>query len=540
MNPARASLVIVGEVVVAARPDGCSVAEAIGIAGGRVVSAGSRSDVTDAAAAGARLIDTGGRAVIPGLHDFHLHLVGLARARREVRLDDAHSPGEMIERVAAAARRSPPDAWLLGRGWDEALLPPSALDALEAAVGEHPTWLGSHDGHSVWASRTALRRGGISRDTADPPAGRIERDAAGEPTGVLREEATAAVNRVAERLSGPALAEALGETLADLAARGLTGATDAGDYDTSNGFGAWAAFGDSFSNLAEAKLDGRLRLTIDIPAAGIAAAAARGLRSGAAVDETRRVGWAKLYADGALGSRTAALFEPYSCGATGDTGILRVTPDELDRLLTAARPAGIAMAIHAIGDRAVASVLDAYARAPARVDGAPPDRLEHAQLVRPFDRPRFAALDVTASLQPLHCPSDRESVESCWAGRVELAYAWRSLADAGARLAFGSDAPVEPVDPWLGMFAAVHRRYPHESVDWRPGEALGAAAALSAYTLGPAIAAGRRDEGHLQPGALADLAVLDVDLATLLTADERLADVRAQLTMVGGRETHRS
>ncbi len=540
MTAARATTVIVGQVVIEAHADRLETAEAIGIANGRVVSAGSRQDVTDAAAPGARVIDSGGMAVIPGLHDFHMHLVGLARARREVRLEGTATPAELVELVRAAAERLAHGAWLLGRGWDEAVMPPSALIALEAAVGERPAWLGSHDGHSVWASAAARRVAGISRATPDLAGGRIERHASGEPTGVLREEATTAVNRIAQRLTGDALAPALDETLAELASRGVTGATDAGDYDTSNGIGQWAPLGDSFSNLAVADLRGRVRLTIDIPASGIDAAVERRLRTGQALDATRRVGWAKLYADGALGSRTAALFEPYSCGQAEGSGILRVTSDELDGLLERAHRWGIGMAIHAIGDRAVASVLDAYQRAPAHRAGAPPDRLEHAQLVRPGDRGRFAALDVTASMQPVHCPSDREAVESCWAGRVAQAYAWRSLAGAGARLAFGSDAPVEPADPWLGMFAAVHRRYPDELADWHPEEALDLPAALRAYTLGPARAMGRHDEGHLRPGAIADLAVLDVDLATLRAADERLAAVRSQLTLVAGRETHRS
>ena len=320
---------------------------------------------------------------------------------------------------------------------------------------------------------------------------------------------------------------------------GITGATDAGDYTARGGFGRYAALGDSFSNLSAAALEGRVRLTIDLPGDAISAASGLGLRTVAALDDTRRVGWAKVYADGALGSRTAALFEPYSC-SPGDRGIMRVTPTELDALLGGGRAAGIGLAIHAIGDRAVAEVLDAYQRAGTRPAALPPDRIEHAQLTRPVDRSRFAALDVTASMQPLHCPSDRAAVEACWAGRTEDAYAWRSLAAAGARLAFGSDAPIEPPDPWLGMFAAVHRRYPHESQAWHPTEAVDIAAALSAYTLGPARALGRRDEGHLRPGALADLAILDTDLTTLLAGDERLAAVRSTLTLVAGRESHRS
>jgi predicted amidohydrolase YtcJ len=539
----RADTVLTGAVVLAAHPDGrLETAEAVGIADGRVVSGGRADEVRAAAAAGARHLEFGDALIVPGLHDFHLHLVGLARSRREVRLGDAANPDELVRRVASAARSLPGGAWLLGGGWREEQLSPSVAERLRAVVGERLAWLGSHDGHSVWASPAALGAGGIDRLTADLPGGRIERDADGEPNGILREAAANPVTAVRQRLSGADLAEALDETLAQLAAYGITGATDAGDYDTAGGSGSEARYGDSFSNLLAADLGGRLRLTVDIPAEAIAIAAADRRRSGMMLDDIGllRFGWAKLYADGALGSRTAALFELYSCGEGSGTGILRVDRVALEETIVAARQAGIAMAIHAIGDRAVATVLDAVSAAPARRPGAPPDRLEHAQLVRAADRSRFAALDLTASMQPLHAPSDRATVESCWAGCVELAYPWGSLARVGARLAFGSDAPIEPPDPWLGTFAAVHRRYPHEAADWTPAEAIHPIAALSAYTVGPASAFGRGDEGHLRPGAVADLAVLDVDLATLRRGDERLSEARSVLTLVGGREVHRA
>jgi predicted amidohydrolase YtcJ len=539
MKPPRASTVILGQVVVAALPNGLERADAVGITDGRILVAGTRQDVLDAAAPDARIIDVRDRAVIPGLHDFHLHLVNVARAHREVALADLPSSAALLSAVADAVAALPGGAWLLGRGWTEDLLPVAVAQRLDAIVGRHPAMLVSHDGHSLWASSAALELAGLSTTSPDPSGGRLERDTAGALTGVLRERAIGAVVAVARRLEGHTLAPALDEALGELAAFGITGATDAGDYDTSNGVGEWAELGDSFSNLAGAELHGRLRLTLDIPAGGVMAAAARGLRSGASLGEGLRVGWAKLHADGALGSRTAALFASYSCGPAGDTGMMRATPAELDALFARARGAGIGLAIHAIGDRAVTEVLDAFQRAPRR-SAEPPDRIEHAQLVRAQDLERFAALDITASMQPVHCPSDRVSIESCWAGREAAAYPWGSLARAGARLAFGSDAPIEPPDPWLGMFAAVHRRYPGEAEDWHPAEAIDVVAALSAYTLGPARSFSRAEEGHLRAGAVADLAVLDVDLPTVLAADERLARVRSQLTMVAGHEVHRS
>jgi hypothetical protein len=193
--------------------------------------------------------------------------------------------------------------------------------------------------------------------------------------------------------------------------------------------------------------------------------------------------------------------------------------------------------VHAIGDRAAAMVLDAVERAPTRVAGQLRDRMEHAQLLREADAGRMSPLGVIASIQPIHAAADRDLVESCWDGRQDGAYAWRSLRTAGAHLAAGSDAPFESVNPWLGIFAAVHRRLPADHRgDWRPGQALSIAEALSAYTLGPAQAVGADDEGHLRPGARADLAVLSVGLDTLLAADERLAEVSSVLTLVDGRE----
>lgn len=545
MTSPRASMVVIGKVLVAAAADGLHTAEALGIADGRIVSAGRRSDVLAATAAGARVIDAGPAAVVPGLHDFHLHLVGMARARREVALDDAADFDTVLDAVGAAAAKLPADAWLRGRGWHEAALTGGDLGRLDHAVGRRPALIYSHDGHSAWASTAAIARAGLEGSSADPAGGRIERDAGGSPSGLLRERATDLVDLVAERLGGVELDHALDEVVAGLAAVGITGAVDAGDSSRDGGVGDHAALGDRASVLlaARQRLDGRLRLTVNVPAAAIAAAAEAGLRTGEPVEgaATVRAGWAKAYVDGALGSRTAALFAPYSCGPPGQTGIARLTDDELDAIFAAGRAARIGLAVHAIGDRGASTVLDAVERAAERGAGVPPDRIEHLQLVRPQDRPRLAARDVTASLQPIHCAADRPLVERCWAGRVEDAYPWRSLRSAGARLAFGSDAPIESPNPWLGLFAALHRRYPGDGTpDWRPGEGLEVGEAIGAYTLGPALAGGHLDEGHLRPGAHADLAILNVDLATLLRGDEALGGVASDMTLVGGREVHRS
>ncbi|HET6380151.1 MAG TPA: amidohydrolase [candidate division Zixibacteria bacterium] len=536
--------VICGQVVTAVGPSGWDTVEAVAIRGGRVVAAGYRDAVTEAAGVGALVEDFGTAAVVPGLHDFHLHLVGMARLRREVRLDDVADGSELVARLRTAAAGPLAGGWLRGRGWHERVLGSLAPEELAGAAGSLPALVYSHDAHSAWASPPALAEAGIVAATPDPPGGRIERDERGEPTGVLRERATDLVERVAGRLEGAELDAALDEVVPELLALGLTGATDAGDPSADNGTGGWAALGDRASRLLAAgpRLDGRLRVTVNLPAAAIAEAAGLGLRTGRAVPGTRTItaGWAKAYMDGALGSRTAATFDPYTCGEAGDRGLPRLSTDELDAILRAGREHGVALAVHAIGDRAAALVLDALERAPRRDPATPPDRIEHLQLMRPADHGRLAALDVTASLQPVHCASDRTLVEDCWAGRERLAYPWRDLVAAGARLAFGSDAPIETVNPWLGMFAAVHRRFPGDGTpDWQPQQALTPPEALAAYTRGPALAAGRDDLGHLRPGARGDLAVLNIDLPTLQAADERLAEVRSLLTLVEGREVHR-
>ncbi len=512
MSAAAADLVICGQVVVSASPGGLETAEAVAIADGRVASVGTRREVTDAVGRGAHVVDVGRTAIVPGLHDFHIHLVGLARARAGVALDDAANGADVARRLARAAALLPPRAWLTGRGWSEAQLATVNPDELDAAIGERLAFVSSHDGHSAWASAPALRLAGVTSDTSDPAGGRIERDAAGAPTGVLRETAMDLVAAFVPEAQGAALRDPLDATLRELAAFGLTGASEAGDYTADGGIGADAALGDSFSSLTDLAdlVDGRLRMNLGIPVDAIAAAAGAGLRTAASLPGRRslRFGWAKEYADGALGSGTAALFEPATCG-TRDAGILRVSSEELDAL----------------------------ARAPGRLSDSPDDRLEHAQLLRADEVARFAQLGMTASVQPIHAAADRDLVESCWGDRQDRAYAWRSLVDAGARLAAGSDAPFEAVNPWLGIFAAVHRRLPSDPrSDWRTAQALSVEEALMAYTLGPAAAIGALDEGHLRAGARADLAVLSVDLDTILAADGRLADVRSVLTMVDGQE----
>lgn len=542
MESARPDLVVVGDVVVAALRDGLETAGAVGIADGRVVMVGDRHTVTAAAAPGARVVYASGSAVVPGLHDAHIHLVDLARSRVEIDLTPAGNPAELRDLIAHRLADLPHEAWVLGRGWSADSLPPGEVVALQTVVADRRAFLRSRDGHSAWASAAVLARAGLSAERGDPPGGRIERNLDGSLSGIVRETAVDLVRPVVERARGAELARALGETLDDLAQLGLTGFTDAGDFTADGGTGRHAGLGDSFSSLAGVAevLAGRARVTINIPRAALGAARAAGLRTGQSLDGTGavRVGWVKLFSDGALGSRTAALFEPYSCEAGGDgTGFMILAPEDLDAALRGAHSTGIGVAVHAIGDRANAVVLDAYERAPRPThEVRHRDRIEHAQLTRPADRLRMSRGGVVASMQPIHCLSDRAHVERCWAGRQQDAYAWRSIGDAGVVLAFGSDAPVESPDPWLGVQAAVHRRLSGEPEAWQPQEALSFAAALNAYTMGPATALGVTDEGHLRVGARADLAVLNRSLADLMATDD-YTGTRSDLTLLAGRET---
>jgi predicted amidohydrolase YtcJ len=476
---------------------------------------------------------------VPGIHDFHLHLAAMARTRLGITLDAAETFDDLLVTVRAAGLPSRADAWIIGRGWREAALDRARIGELEDVAGERPMALTSHDGHSMWASTAARRSAGITGATPDPDGGRIERDGHGRPTGVLREAALAGVEAVKPRLRGDELAPALREVLVELSGWGITSVTDAGDAGDRAGYGRYASLGDSFSTLHTlgAEIRGRLRVTLNLPVDALEAAGDHDLHSGDWLSDGLRVGWAKVYGDGALGSRTAALFEPYTCGDVPDTGILRHQPDELAAFVRLARERRIGLAIHAIGDRAVAAALDAVASRPRTA--AVPDRIEHAQLVRAIDRPRFAALDVTASVQPIHATADRDMADRCWRGRERDAYAYRSLADAGARLAYGSDAPIEDPNPWSGFHAATRRHAPHDGrAPWHAEETLAPDAALAAMTIGAASAGASADLGHLRPGALADLAILDIDLAAMRSGAASVADARSRLTLIGGTESH--
>ncbi len=469
-----------------------------------MLAVGPAAELEHAAPAGALRIDARGATVTPGLTDAHLHLVQWARSLAELDLSGLPHDAVIAKVAAAAAARPDAAAPIVGRGWDaNRWAEPPHRSALDRAAGARCVLLHSHDFHNLWVNTAALAAAGITRATPDPDGGRIGRDAAGEPTGVLQEHAV--------RLCRDLLAGARGASDADLVRAAVKrlhreGVTAVHDFEGPDAERVLRALG---SDPAD-----RVRVLMHLAHSGLDEALAAGLESGLG-DDWFRTGAVKLFADGTLGSRTAALLEPYE--GTTDAGFELIPPRELRGIVARAVAGGISVAVHAIGDRAVRSTLDAIEAAGAgRARLALAPRIEHVQLLDPADRPRFARLGVAASMQPSHCVADREIAERGWGSRVVHSYPWRSLLDDGALLAFGSDAPVEPPSVAAGLAAAVTRRLPGDAGAFVPEQAVSLDQALTAYTEAPARLAGAWPRvGTLRPEARADLVVWNADLHAL-------------------------
>jgi predicted amidohydrolase YtcJ len=506
-------------------------AEAVLVRDGRFARVGSRRACEEAAGPGAVRIEAGG--AVAGLADAHGHVALLGRWQAEVRLGDAADEAACAARVAERSRTAPPGAWIRGSGWDQNRWPERAFPsetALSRAVPDHPAALSRVDGHALWVNAAALAAAGIDARTPDPPGGRILRGAGGAPAGVLLD---AAQDLVLDRIPPPTPAEleaAVVSALGALVRLGLTSVHDAGVPPEVLAVLRRLALEDRLPLRVEAMLDGGLPL----PTLGEAMVEAR------AVPVTGRlaVRAVKLFADGALGSRGAALLEEYA-DEPGHRGLLLLEPAELAQRVTAVAAAGLQPAIHAIGDRAVEAALDALAA--ARAAGAPArrPRLEHLQIVRPRQLSRLADLGAVASVQPAQAASDGpwlaarlgEGTE-----RLRGAFAWRTLGAAGVPLALGSDFPIEDPDPRAGIAAAETRAAPG-APPFRPEEALDRADALAGFTRGAAFACfaeGRR--GMVREGLDADLTLFAGDVAAV-TPDE-LRELAVTHTIVGGRVEH--
>jgi predicted amidohydrolase YtcJ len=465
---------------------------------GRIIGVGVRS--RDAAGRGAEVVRLRG-TTWPGLIDAHIHLEGLAERHLTLDLTGARSLEDALTRVRQWAARLPKDGWVVGSGWyndawsDPAF--PSRRD-LDQAAGSRPAYLRRKDGHSAWVSSAALKQAGIDRSTDDPPGGLIDHDDQGEPSGILRETAMQPVAAIVPRATDTDLDAAMARALAALARMGLTSAHS---MDSATGFG-------SFQRLhTRGKLP--LRITYNLPLADLHHAERIGVRSGWG-DPSLRIWGVKAFLDGSLGSRTAEMLD--------GSGTVRLPQKDLLEMVERCVQAELNVCLHAIGDGAVRRALDALAPHRRSWRYWRP-RIEHAQCVDPKDMRRFARAGVIASMQPIHAVADRELADTYWPTVSGHAYAWGALERAGARLAFGSDAPVETADPWLGIDAATAWR---RRAKWHPDLALSRASALRAYTSGAAYAVGMEHElGALREGMLCDLTVVD--------------DGRAVATVVGGR-----
>ena len=481
----------------------------------------------------ARRLDLGDATVVPGLIDAHGHVADLGLAQLRADLVGTRSKAEVLQRLREFAQRNPGDGWLLGNGWDQNDWPekrfPTAAD-LDAAFPDRPVWLSRVDGHAGWANSAAMRA--VERDLSgdwQPDGGRIERSG-GEPTGVFVDSAQRLVDAAVPPLGAGDRRGALALGMRAAVAHGLTGVHDAG---------VSLDFLDAYRKLADA---GELPLRITAMADGDSAALEALCRDGMYAHPSGRLKMrmVKLYADGALGSRGAALLADYS-DDPGNRGLMLTAPAYLLRLMRKAKDCGVQVATHAIGDGGNHAVLEAYATALDEDAGGDHRwRIEHAQVLAPDDLPRLAQLHVIASMQPTHATSDMPwAQDRLGAERVVGSYAWRQLRDSGARLALGSDFPVESVDPRLGLYAATTRTDAEGKPlgGWMPQEKLTAYEALRGFTLDAAYAGfAEKEVGSLEPDKRADFVVLAEDPLAIDPA--RLRSLTVLATYVDGRAVY--
>jgi hypothetical protein len=486
------------------------VARALAIAGDRIAGG---VGTHEAALPSPDVVDLGGRCVVPGFTDSHVHLPTWSLSQRDLSLDGAATLAEALSRIRSRSARG---GWIRGQGWRSADWEAQPTkEALDEVTGQTPAALWAKDLHSLWLNSAALA---LADGDLDVEGGVVERDGSGQPTGVLREEAAW---RFRERFPAVPDEEWVEVTRAGIKLALSRGVTAVHDKD------GWVGAPEIFQRVHER--DGlTLRVWQSLPWKKLPELEALGLRSGFG-DDYLRLGYLKVFMDGTLGSQTAWMLD--------GSGVRITNGDELAEIVRAAARAGWPVAVHAIGDRANREALDALA---ATREAWEPlglrHRIEHAQCVSPEDLPRFAELGVACSVQFSHAPSDRDLADRFWADVVDGSYAFRSLLESGAVLANGSDAPIEELDPLAGIRAGVLRTTDLRP-GWRMGEALGVGEALHATTVAPAWLA--RDEnrrGKLRPGYLADLVVLSRD--PVACPPDELESVGVVATMVGGRWVH--
>ncbi len=510
-------------------------AMAIDLLSGRILAVGEDDEVRGAGGRAPELVDLRGQTVLPGFIDAHIHLLATAYRAHYIDAAECSSEEAGAELVRQRAEQTPPGQWIqCGRwykdSWPGQHFPTRA--SLDRAAPEHPVALWSKDGHLLWANSLALQRAGIDAQTPDPANGAILRDADGEPTGVLQEEeATHLVYRVIDK-SDPVLTRHLvRQALAELLRAGITTIHNIEGSDAL----------DLFQRLRAANELG-VRVQMILPRHALPELKSLGLRAGFG-DDILRLAGIKIFADGTLGSQTAAMLGGFE-GNPGNRGILAIPESAMLETVSTASELGLNIAIHAIGDRAVRVALNSIERAQQRLSDANQShilarlryRVEHAQLVAPADLQRMRRLGVVASVQPFHAVADRDMAERYWGRRARRAYAYRTMQRMGIPLALGSDAPVETFDPLRILYAASQRNDPAtpDRPAWIPEQALSLTQALWGYTLGAAYAGGEENvKGSLTPGKLGDAVVLREDMLTI--EPEKLRENGVAATIVGGR-----
>ena len=502
-------------------------ADAVAVGGERIAAVGSSAEIRKLAPAGARVIDANGGMVVPGFIDTHVHFVTGGHRLASVQLRDAKTPAEFIARIKAFAATLPEGSWITGGDWDHENwggdLPQRAW--IDSITPNHPVWVTRLDGHMSLANSAALRAAGVTREARDVPGGTIVRDAEGELTGVFKDNAEGLVGRAIPDPTPVQDDRALDAAMRYVAEQGVTSVHDMGSW------GDLAVY-------RRAHDTGRLTTRIY---AGVPLSTWERLRDSVAAggrgDAQLRIGLLKAFVDGSLGSHTAAFFEPFTDVPT-DTGLIVTPPETLYERVKGADAAGLHVAVHAIGDRAINMQLDIFERV-ARENGARDRRfrIEHAQHIAPADFPRFGSLGVIPSMQPYHAIDDGRWAERVIGPkRIETTYAFRSLLDAGARVTFGSDWFVAPPTPLEGIYAAVTRRTLDDANPdgWVPSQKITVEEALRAYTIDAAYASFEESEkGSLQRGKLADLVLIDRDLTRI--PPESIREARVTVTVIGGK-----
>jgi predicted amidohydrolase YtcJ len=502
-------------------------ADAVAVDGARIAAVGSSAEIRKLAGAQTRVIDAHGAMVVPGFIDAHVHFTDGGFALQSVKLRDARTKTEFIARIAAFAKTVPAGTWITNGDWDHenwgGELPTKAW--IDAVTPDNPVWINRLDGHMSLANSAALKAAGVTKSVKDVDGGTIVRDASGEPTGIFKDNAMGIVGRAVPPDSPEMTDRALRAAMAYVNAQGVTAVHNMGTWGELAAFERAHAAGTLTTRIyASVPLSSWKRLADTVKARGYG-------------DEWVRIGGLKGFVDGSIGSHTAAMLEPFT-DAPNDRGLMVNTPENLYTWTKNADAVGLQVLVHAIGDRAIRTQLDIFERV-ARENG-PRDRrfrIEHAQHIAPTDIPRFGALGVIPSMQPYHAIDDGRWVDKViGAERSKGTYAFKSLLDAKAKLAFGSDWFVAPPIPLMGIYGAVTRRTLDEKRPggWVPEQKITVEDALRAYTSGAAYAGfAEETRGVIKKGMLADLTMIDRDLTRI--APETIRDAQIVRTIVGGK-----